>query len=347
VPPSASGANNSLRHVKLGLPVAVWFTPYKAPPGLDALKFGLFTAYTVRVGRLLGARLQPPRHRPPAEAAHVARWLAARTHEGLPAYLDTQAGLGIRACLAARDEGLDISGTFFRFGGEPFTEAKASIVAAAGARAVCNYAMAETGRIATACGDPTSHDDMHFMSEKLAVLQRDRSVAGGRTVGAFHYTALLPSAPKVMINVESDDYGDLADRPCGCPFGEVGLTRHMSGIRSYEKLTSEGNQFLGSDLMALVERLLPSRFGGAPGDYQLVEEEVGGLPKVSVVARPALGALDEGEVVAAVLAYLRTKPRNRLMADVWRDGETVRLVRREPTMTSAGKILPLHIARDG
>ena len=134
-------------------------------------------------------------------------------------------------------------------------------------------------------------------------------------------------------------------RACGCPLGAVGLTTHLHGIRSYEKLTAEGNHFLGTDLVDLVERALPAQFGGGPTDYQLVEEEVGGLPRVSVVARPALGSLDEGEVVAAVIAYLAATPRNRLMADVWRDGGTLRLVRGEPTTSVAGKILPLHLVQ--
>lgn len=344
IPPAASGATNSLRHVKCGLPVAAWFTPYKAPLGLESLKFALFTSYLVRAGRLFGARLRSPRHCPPDDAARVARWLAARKREGRPAFLDTQAGLGMRTCLAAKTEGLDILGTFFRFGGEPFTEEKAAVVAEVGGRAVCHYAMGETGRIAAACGDPETFDDMHFLSDKLAVLQRDKVVdAAGVTVGAFHYTTLLPSSTKVMINVESDDYGELGDRPCRCPFGSLGLTQHMSRIRSYEKLTSEGNHVLGGDLVAIIDRVLPSRFGGEPGDYQLVEEEVGGLPKVSVVVRPRLGALDEREVVTAVLSHLRSDRRNQLMADIWRDGNTVRVVRREPYITAAGKILPLHI----
>jgi hypothetical protein len=64
-----------------------------------------------------------------------------------------------------------------------------------------------------------------------------------------------------------------------------------------------------------------------------------------VVARPELGPLDEAEVVATVIAFLAATPRNRLMADVWRDGGTLAVVRREPTTTDAGKILPLHLVQ--
>ena len=30
-----------------------------------------------------------------------------------------------------------------------------------------------------------------------------------------------------MINVETDDYGEVEDRSCGCPVGELGCTRHI------------------------------------------------------------------------------------------------------------------------
>jgi hypothetical protein len=205
--------------------------------------------------------------------------------------------------------------------------------------------MGETGRIGGACGNPHALDDVHIFRDRLAVLQRDRSVDGsGLTVGALHYTTLTASSPKLMINVESDDYGVLEERDCGCVLGELGLGLHLHGIRSYEKLTSEGNHFLGTDLLALVDEILPGRFGGEPTDYQLVEEEVSGLPKVTVVIRPGVGAVPEDEVVSAVVDFLRAEPRNRLMAEVWEQGDTLRVVRREPSLTRAAKILPLHIA---
>lgn len=336
-PPSPSGLNNSLRHLKSGGTIAAWFTPYTPPRTLESLKFAAFTSYTVR-----RARLRPPRYRAAGEAARVARWLATLK---TPAYADMQAGLGVRTCLAATAEGIDISGTLFRFGGEPYTEGKRDAVAAAGCRAVCHYTFGEAGRVAVACGDGDTFDDMHFLNDKLAVLQRDRQVGDGITVGAFHFTTVLPLSPKILLNVESDDYGELVTRDCNCPLGRAGLTTHIRGVRSYEKLTSEGNTFLGSDLITLLEQVLPQRFGGDPGDYQLVEEEADGLPLLTLVVDPSVGALEDADVLAAAFDYMRAERRNRLMADFWREAQTLRIARRPPAMTSAGKILPLHLAR--
>jgi hypothetical protein len=344
IPPSRSGINTYLYQVKSAGSVKKWFNPYAPRRDLDRLRFALFTAYTLRVGRRYGGGLRRPEYCPPAEAARVAGWLAERKREGRPALLDAQLGLGIRACLTAVDEGLDISGTFFRFGGEPFTEAKARVVATTGSRAVCHYSMAEIGRVACACAEPAGLDDMHFMSDKLEVIQRPRAI-GGADLGVLSYTTLLPNTPKVMINVESDDYGELTERRCGCPLDQLGLRLHLHRVRSYEKLTTEGNHFLGSDLHRLVDEVLPARFGGGPTDYQLVEEEVGALPKLSVVVGPRIGPVAEGEVLWTVYRFLRDQPRNRLMADVWAQSESLRVVRREPYLTPVGKILPLHLVQ--
>jgi hypothetical protein len=345
IPPSRAGLNNYLYQVKSGASVQRWFNPYRPPRDRESLSFALFTAYTLRAGRRFGGELRRPEYCPTDEAGRVAGWLAECRRAGRPAVLDAQAGLGVRACLAALDRGLDISGTFFRFGGEPFTEAKSEVVAATGSRAACHYSMTELGRVGCACGDPAALDDVHFMSDKLALLQNDRRVGSTRsTVAILAYTTLLPNTSKIMINVESDDYAVVSERACDCAFGELGLTTHLHRIRSHEKLTTEGNHFLGSDLHALLDEVLPGRFGGAPTDYQLVEEEVGGLPKLSVVVDPRIGEVAEAEVRSTVVGFLREKPRNRLMADFWAQGDTLRVVRREPHLTPAGKILPLHLA---
>jgi hypothetical protein len=36
-------------------------------------------------------------------------------------------------------------------------------------------------------------------------------------------------------------------------------------------------------------------------------------------------------------------PQNRMMAGIWRDGRTVRVLRRTPYATGAGKVQPLHV----
>lgn len=251
-------------------------------------------------------------------------------------------------CLAAREQGLDIAGTFFRVGGEPYTPAKARVMADSGSRAVCHYTMSEIGRVGLACAAPRDLDEVHLLTDKLAVIQRDRPVGtSGVTVRALYLTTVGLSTPTVMVNVETGDHGVLEERACGCLLHVSGYTIHRRRIRSYGKLTSEGMTFLEGDLISLVEEVLPARFGGSPTHYQFVEEEEGGLARMSVVVSPQVGSVDDAEVVSTVLDFLASRPGAQRMVERWRAGQTLRVVRREPYRTGTAKILPLHILPPG
>jgi hypothetical protein len=343
-PPGAAGIGTVLGFAKVGKPVERWFSHNRLAPRRGIVKDVVFTAYTVAASRVSKMRLPWPEYVPVSEAARVARWVAEKRRAGTPALLNTTASSGVRVAVAADELGLDIEGSFFRLGGEPFTQAKADAIAGAGARAVANYSMSELGRVGVACATPAALDDLHVTTDHLAVIQRDRPVGQDASVPALLFTTLRPNAPKLMLNVESDDYATLAERQCGCLLGELGFTTHVHSVRSYEKLTSEGMTFVGSDVIKLLDEVLPAHFGGRPTDYQLVEEEVGGFAKVSVVVSPAVGEVDESAVIRVVLEALSAGPGYKaMMADIWRSGETLRVVRREPYATAAGKIFPLHV----
>lgn len=268
VPPPTDGFRNVLSHLKLGKRVDRWFTQtpltWRQPKFLSALA----------ASRAFGRAIPVPEHVPLQNAARIARWLDARRREGAPACFDTNASSAVRVCLAAREQGLDIAGTFFRVGGEPYTPAKARVMADSGSRAVCHYTMSEIGRVGLACAAPRDLDEVHLLTDKLAVIQRDRPVGtSGVTVGALYLTTVGLSTPTVMVNVETGDHGVLEERACGCLLHVSGYTIHLRRIRSYGKLTSEGMTFLEGDLISLVEEVLPARFGGSPTHYQFVEEE--------------------------------------------------------------------------
>jgi hypothetical protein len=350
VPPAGAGMKILLRHAKIGKLVDRWFSQAELNRSVRNLRYYAFTRYVVGFSALCRRPLPAPEYTPLDEAVAVARWLAQKAAQGTPAYLEANAGAAVRVCVAAREHGLDIKDTLFRIGGEPFTQARARIIAEAGARAFCHYNMGEAGRLGVACTMPAALDDVHVTMDKVAFLQRDRRQGvGGESVGALFCSTLHRAAPKIMLNVEIGDYGVLSERSCGCPLGALGFRQHLHGIRSYEKLTSEGMQFTGSEVLRLVEEVLPARFGGHPTDYQFVEEEEHGLSRVSLVVSPRVGALDEPRVVSAVLELLGSPPRTTgghgLMADYWRGARTLRVVRREPYATAAAKILPLHVIR--
>jgi hypothetical protein len=336
VPPATAGLKILLRYAKLGRQVERWFSQ----TSFSDWRHALLTRFTV----FCGPGLPQPQHLPTGEAAVVARWLADKVRIGTPALLECSVSAAVRVCLAAQQTQMDIGGTFFRIGGEPYTAAKAAVIAASDCQAACNYSMSEVGTIGIACPEADELDDVHLLEDKLAAIQRDVAVGSG-TVPAFVLTTLLPSCPKLMLNVESDDYGILETRSCGCPLGKLGFHRHISHIRSYEKLCSEGMSFVGTELLRLLEEVLPKEFGGTLGNYQLVEEEHESLTRVSLLVSPAVGQIDDQKIISRVLQLLRSYPGGQVMADSWRDAGTLRLVRHEPYMTGASKVMPLHILR--
>ncbi|MEX2030936.1 MAG: hypothetical protein WD906_08190 [Anaerolineales bacterium] len=347
IPPGTAGLKGILRRAKLGLRVDRWFTQAKPSTAPGDLAYLAITYLSTISGRLWGRGSPFPEYVPLTDARRVAEWLASMTAAGTPALLDTIASSGVRVARAALDMGLDIRGTLFRLGGEPLTPSKVRLVEQTGSRAVCHYAMSEIGRLGLACGAPSELDDVHILTDKVALIQRERAT-GGIRLPAFFLSSLHPGSPKIAINVESGDYGVVTERDCACPLSQLGLRQHVHHIRSYEKLTTEGMHFMGPDLLHLLEEALPARFGGGPTDYQLVEEEEQGTTRISLVVSPRVGPIDESLVVADVLETLGgATAGTRMMATTWRQGDTLRIVRREPFATSASKIQALHIPPRG
>jgi len=180
-----AGISSVLGYAKVGKPVERWFSHNRVLPKRGFVKDFIFTAYTVGASRGSRMPLPWPEFVPVHEAGQVARWLADKRREGRPALLNTPPSSGVRVCLAAEELGLDIRGTFFRLGGEPFTAAKAGTIARTGVRAVSNYAMSEVGRVGVACATPTALDDLHVLTDRLAVIQREHTVAPGASVPAL------------------------------------------------------------------------------------------------------------------------------------------------------------------
>ena len=348
--PTRTAVNNALRSAKQRRPIERWFSQTKVAERPFRAGDALLASYAIAASRIWGAPLPRPEHVPFSAAVRVARWLETKVRRGSPALLSATVGAAARVCAAATEHGVDITGTLFRTGGEALTPGRAALIEATGGIAVGDYSMAELGRAGVSCAAPTAVGDVHLMLDKVGLVQRPRVVpTTGETVGALFYTTLLPSAPKLMINVETDDYAVVEDRHCGCLIGELGFTRHLHGIRSYEKLTSEGVTLRGSDVLTLLERTLPGRFGGVPTDYQLVEEvERDGADAVRRrQPAPRRDRRSRGRRRRALDSCGSAAPQPAEVSKIWRSAGTLRVVRREPYATSASKILPIHVKVDG
>jgi hypothetical protein len=309
----------------------------------------------IAAGRLSGARIPWPETVRLDEAERIAVWVAetVRLHSGC--LLVTHVSKAVRVCLAAREVGIDLNGATFLGGGEPPSEAKIREITRTGARWVPMYPFSEYGIVGVGCANPADENDVHLLNDGLALTQFPRPMPGSDIlVDAFNFTTLLPTAPKIFLNVESDDYGLVEERQCGCLLEQYGYPLHVRHIRSFSKLTGEGGTLVGSEMIRILEDVLPSRFGGTALDFQLLEEEgENGLTRLSLLVHPRLQIENESAVVRAVLEELQPKSSGpgtgsfaaEITRNTWQQAQTLRVKRMAPILTGHGKMMPLHTLR--
>jgi hypothetical protein len=231
---------------------------------------------------------------------------------------------------------------------EPLSAARRRPIEAAGARALPGYAAVDISSIAYACAAGSDPDDLHLCLDRYAVVERSRPVfEHGPGVDALLLTTLSPHAPKIALNAEPGDSARIEQRQCGCLLGEIGLTTHLSDLRSFEKLSSEGTSFARGNVLQILEEVLPARFGGSALDYQLVEEEApSGAMLLILRVHPRVGPLDEAAVRAVLLQELgRGGMVDRYQASLVKRARSIVVRRLAPLSTRAGKVLPFHLAR--
>ncbi len=306
------------------------------------------TRILTRVGRLVGRKPLPDPIDAPAERVlDVVRFISrANTPRGI--VLVTLVSSALRLVLAAEEARIPLGDVAFLVWGEPLTLLKRQQFERRGFRVLPMFAFSEFGPCGWACLAPSAPDDMHVLTDRVAIRPHVRQVGGGdETVDGYLFTSLLPHTRNVLLNVESGDYGGLETRSCGCPLDEAGFRQHIYAVRSFEKLTAEGMTFVGPALIELVEEVLPREFGGDSRHYQLVEsEDARGFTRIYLLASPALGKIDEDALRRRVLRELParhlSRGTGRLVQRVWADAGTIRILRREPLTTASGKVLHLH-----
>jgi hypothetical protein len=341
--PNGVGVVSLLRSVLIGNVVRRWFAP--AAPGdlRQPLRFRFANAYLFATSRAMGLGLPRPEPLPVEEARRIAILSADYVKREGHCLVRAAVSMSLRIALAARDERIDLRGVTFMGAGEPPSPAKVSGIRASGAKYVPTYTFSEGGRVGMGCANPVDGTDVHFFSHRLALIQRPQTVPGSDAkVNGFCYTSLVSSAPKLMLNTESDDFGVFERRSCGCLLEDAGFTHHIRQVRSARKLTGEGITLVGSDITRIMEEVLPARFGGSTLDYQLVEEEdPSGFTRMTLLVSPDVAIADDSEPVRVLLEALGN---GELRADVARSvlsaAGSVRMRRERPVPSSRGKLPP-------
>ena len=332
----------------MDLPPKRWFSQ------VNSHTTGLHRRYawserTLKLGSAFaGVKIPSPQFVPMNDLSPIAEWVSSILRSGKTPHICTTVSSAVRLCLFAMDTGTDLTGAFFTVRGEAVTPARMAVLDKAGVRFIAHYSSMDAGLMGLACHNPTASDDMHVVSSCVALIQVGASgIDAGLPPKALLVTRLTQKHPFDLINFSTGDQADLEYYNCSCPLEETGWHQHMKNIRSFEKLTGGGITFSDHQLIRILEEILPQRFGGAPTDYQLVEDEDStGLPLMRLMARPSLGEMNPAEVERVFLnALSHGGGAQKVAAEQWRNGQVLKLERKNPIMTPAGKILHLHQAK--
>jgi hypothetical protein len=345
--PPGGGLQGVLLHAAAGEPATEWFCARLNGPDQGPLRFRAATFAALGVARLAGASVKWPRHLPFDQAVVLAKWAHEQVRDAGACTIHASVSRILRIAVAAKDHDIDLTGTVLRGGGEPPTPAKVAQILGTGATFRSSYAFSEVGTVGSSCINASEPNDQHFMQDHLAMIQAPRQVPGfDIEVSAFCFTSLLPSTPKLLFNVESDDYGTVDTQPCGCEWERLGFTRHIREIRSFRKLTGEGVTLVGSQLERILDEL-PSRFGGSALDYQFAEEEdEHGFTRLTLRVSPSVTLGSERDASEFVLRALGDLGAGgSLVQSTWRQAGTLRIRREKPAMTGRGKLMPLDIRK--
>jgi hypothetical protein len=343
--PGSAGINNLMIYARMGVAADRWFArtiPIRSK--LERIYHSSTTRLLVQAARYCGTDFPKPEYLGHDQADEIIHWVRAQKSA---CCITTAASNAVRIARAACRLGISLGGTKFIVTGEPFTDSKREVIESAGARATPRYAYGGSVNISFGCASPLHTDESHVNQHLLALILSPHRVANADSVYPLLCTTIDPAFPRLLLNVESGDYGYLSRRDCGCLLEKSGLSLHLHHIRSFEKFTSEGMNFFYGDLHELFEKTLPCEFGGEPGDYQLMEEEDGnGQTRLTLVVHPQVKDLDEKTILARLRAELSKRSRgDRFMTDVWAHAGTFNIRREAPYASPRGKVLPLQISR--
>jgi hypothetical protein len=338
------GASPTLAMImlKAGLPVDAWFYPVHPLPPITRIGLRYFDLL-VRAG---GQRMPSRQFCDLTEPAEIAQWLVRQAAPGRPVLVSTRTSSAVRIAATAAKMGSSLHHVAFYSRSEPFTPARQRQIEATGARAIPDYSSVELANMAFACPAGCAADDVHLFTDRFALIERSRPlIDGGPTVESLLLTSLSPHSPKIAFNTELGDSARVEVRECGCRLGELGLRTHLSEIRSFEKLSSEGTTFARSNVIQILEEILPARFGGSALDYQLVEEEgPGASTLLALRVAPSVGPIDEQTIRDALLAELgRGSMADAYQARLIERAQAIVVKRLPPLATAGGKVLPFQL----
>jgi hypothetical protein len=336
--PSAAGYGAVMKLTAGGNRPERWFS--QVPVDLEGISShkALANRFLPALSALARAGLPSPEYVPTSDPEPVVRWLEAAVQRRAAATITGYASSLTAAARWAHDHGVSLEGVVAYPSSEPVTAGKLAAMRAAGMRPHPTYAFVPEGTVALSC-EYCDDEEYHLWEQELAIITRRRPRGDDADVDAFLLTSLAQEAPRVLVNVENDDYGVVRhDVDCACGLGALGLRTRLANIRGISKVVAAGISLDGEIFDRIVETDLPARVGGGAGDFQFVERESETGTTMALRVRPDID-LNEEHLRDAVEAALRTSDNGVLAAAVWARNGGLHIERSAPLVTKAGKTL--------
>jgi hypothetical protein len=336
--PAVTGVANSLRYAKLGKSPDRWFSLLPTHQLKSGRELSMATSLIVWISRFSLNPLPKPERLEMENVNGALDWILQNRRGTGRCVFQSYVSQAVRIAQAAQTRGEDLAGVLFIVGSEPLTDSKKREIQSAGARVYARYHATEIGTIGIECGCTYGSGDYHLATPSVAVISDDNTL---------HFTSLLSTAPKILINVQLGDAGIIEERQCGCLIGELGLSTHLSQISGIQKATGEGMTVSHRELARVIEEVLVPKYGGTSLDYQWVErEDARSLTRLCLRISPDRGAINETELIESVLVRLRRGDAGLpLAAELWRRADTIQVINERPQPTTMGKIMA--VVRDG
>lgn len=290
---------------------------------------------------IAGKSMPNPQYVPLSDPSPIVAWMQTSLISGKIPYLLSYPSSALRVCRKALEKGIDLTGARFTIAGEPCTRNRLEFIRSTGAEVLPKYGIMETGPVGYGCLNPQSSDDIHLLHDLHAVIQPEDDT----NPQPLFFTSLMTSAPIVLFNVSMGDRAIMKTHKCNCLLEQCGWATHLLSIQSQEKLTCGGMNFLDTDIIRILDDVLPSIYGGSPTDYQLVEETgKEGEPALKLLVHPHLGKIDDQKLMETFIKEIcQGEDVNTVMGLTWKQGQFIQVVRQEPQSTNSGKILHLHV----
>lgn len=336
--PNHYGLMDSILSCRWGGGMDHWFSEGSNLPTFRPYRW--LTRGMLEFARLHGSKVMLPEYLPIDDFSPVARHVEKRKSEGRRVFLAGNVSQLVRVTSSALEKGCDISGTVFLCSGEALTEGKMAVFNRAGVRPHGQYAINEFSRVGLACPEHEGNT-VHLLEDAVEVIARrgpspyDESVE----VNSLHFTSLAPYAHIVLINFEVDDSGEVLEARCDCLYSRLGYRTLVTDMNSFGKVSPLGMTFHAQELQNILELRIPERFGGGPGDYQLVEcEGPDSQTQLVLHVSPRVNPSEPAAIGRYFLELMRPRYGGALATRAWVHAGGIKVVVAEPYKNLRGKV---------